>query len=232
MKNNILVFDTETTLGLYTPLIYDFGYKIITPKGEVLKEVSTLIGEVFDTRILMNSAYYVDKTKEYQRMYENGEISKTSFVKAFDTFVKDIRKYKVEMICAYNIAFDIRALNNTLKILDNRTFESKRLEKLINQKNKKLLCIWNLACETLLDTDEYREFAETHELKTEKGNFKTSAETAYAYLKNLPQFVEKHMALSDVEIEIEILLHILQNYNGNVTYGLHYGSWRKVQVKT
>ena len=108
--------------------------------------------------------------------------------------------------------------------------EKQILEKLINQKNKKLLCIWNLACDTFLDTDEYREFAETHSFKSEIGNYKTSAECAYAYLTDNPQFEEEHTALSDTNIEIDILLHVFKNYVGNYTYGLHYGSWKKVQI--
>ena len=35
---NILVLDTETTGDPFgQPMIYDFGYKIVTPTGEVLK---------------------------------------------------------------------------------------------------------------------------------------------------------------------------------------------------
>ena len=226
---NILVLDTETTLGFGSPLIYDFGYKIIDREGTTLKSVSTLIGEVFDTKALMNSAYYLEKVPMYQKMYENGEIGKTTFVKAFKQFINDMRHYKVELLCAYNIAFDIGALNNTLRMLDSVSYENKTLEKVINQKNKKVLCIWNLACETLLNTDEYREYADTHNFKSEKGNYKTSAEVAFRYIKDLPDFVEKHTALADVEIEIEILLTILNHYTGNMTYGLHYGSWKKIQ---
>lgn len=226
---NILVLDTETTLGFGSPLIYDFGYRIIDREGTVIKEVSVLISEVFDTKALMNSAYYQEKVPMYQKMYEKGEIGKTTFVKAFKQFVSDVRKHKVEIISAYNIAFDMKALNNTLRMLDSTSYDNQVLEKLVAQKNKKVLCIWNLACETILDTDEYRTYADLHDFKSEKGNYKTSAEVAYSYIKKLPDFVEKHTALADVEIEIEILLTILNHYKGNLTYGLHYGSWKKVQ---
>lgn len=227
---NILVLDTETTLGFGSPLIYDFGYKIIDREGTTIKQVSVLIDEVFSTKELMNSAYYAEKVPMYQKMYDKGEIGKTTFVKAFRQFVKDVKHYKVGVIGAYNVAFDMKALNNTIRMLDSESFEKQTLEKLVSQKNKKVLCIWNLACETLLDTDDYREYADKHNFKSDKGNYKTSAEVAFAYLKNMPDFVEKHTALADVEIEIEILLTILNHYKGNITYGLHYGSWKKVQV--
>lgn len=228
---NILILDTETTLGFGSPLIYDFGYQIVSPLGIVLVKRSALVLEVFDTKDLMDKAYYSDKYESYCKLFENGLIEKLSFRKIMKRFVSDCRKHKVEIIGAYNLAFDMRAINKSLFILDNASYESKYLEKFFAQKNKKLLCIWNLSCETILNTDEYRKFADENKLVSKSGNYQTSAEVAYQYIKNMPEFVEKHMAIEDVEIETEILLHILQNYNGIITYGLHYGSWRKAQKK-
>lgn len=227
---NILVLDTEATLGLRNPLIYDFGYKIVDREGTEIKRVSVLISEVFDTPEFMNSAYYKEKVPMYLEMYEKGEIGKTTFRKAFKEFVKDIKHYKADVIGAYNVAYDMRALNTTIRILDSESWDKQTFQKLVNQKNKSILCIWNLACETILDTDAYREYADKHNFKSEKGNYKTSAEVAFSYIKQMPDFVEKHTALADVEIEIEILLHILNHYKGNITYGIHFGSWKKVQV--
>ncbi len=228
---NILVLDTETTGDLKQPLIYDFGYKIINPKGQVLFTKNALVREVFENRFIMDKAYYSQKVKTYEKMLLNHEIELQPFHVIIREFITMTRKYKVEIISAYNLAFDVSALNGTMRMCYSKGHDDRILEKLINQKNKKLLCIWNLACETILDTDEYREFATEHEKKTEKGNFLTNAEVTYQYIKNDIDFKEDHTALSDVNIEIEILLHILENYNGNLTYGLHYGSWKKVQPK-
>ena len=229
---NIVVLDTETTCGFATPLIYDFGYVIINPKGEVLLTKHFLIKEIFDTKELMDKAYYSTKVKDYRQMFADGLIQKESFKNSIKQFVADCKKHKVSVISAYNIAFDMRALNQTLRVLFNENYENGWLSKFFSQKNKKLLCIYNLACETILNTDEYREFATQNEMVSSKGNYKTNAECAYAYLTNNPQFEEKHTALEDVKIEIEILLKILSEYRGNIEYGLHYGSWRKVQVKS
>jgi len=226
---NILVFDTETTGEFGQPLIYDFGYKIISPSGQVLHMKNALVREIFESRFLMDKAYYSQKVKTYQEMVVNHEIDVEPFHKIIREFIAATRKYKVEIISAYNIAFDIRALNGTMRMCYSQGHDKKILEKLIEQKNKKLLCIWNLACETILDTDEYREFAATHNLISEKGNYFTNAEVTYQYMTKDLNFKEDHTALSDVNIEIEILLHILKNYSGNLTYGLHYGSWKKVQ---
>jgi hypothetical protein len=43
-----------------------------------------------------------------------------------------------------------------------------------------------------------------HGQKSPKGNWKTSAETAYAYLIGEAQFVEEHTGLEDCKIELEI----------------------------
>lgn len=228
---NILVLDTETAGELSNPLIYDFGYKIITPTGEVLVSKNYIVAEIFDSQSLMSKAYYGHKVGEYRKRLDDGLIEKKGFKAIIKEFVNDAKRQKVEIISAYNLAFDVRALNQTLRVCHYDAFVDKWLEKFLHQKNKKLLCIWNLACETILDTDEYREFAEQNELISPKGNYRTSAEASFRYIKNLPDFVESHTALADVEIEIEILLNILKNYNGNMTYGLHYGSWQKVQRK-
>lgn len=226
---NILVFDTETTGDFDKPLIYDFAYKIINKKGELLLQKNYLVEEIFNQAYLMSRAFYSKKIKEYRRKLETHEIEISPYRKIIKNFINDCRKYKVEIISAYNLAFDIRAINGTMQLCYSEGQENKILEKLVNQKNKKLLCIWNLACDTFLDTDEYRAFADTYAFKTDLGNYKTNAECAYAYLTDNPQFEEEHTALSDTVIEIEILLHIFKNYVGNYTYGLHYGSWQKVQ---
>lgn len=226
---NILVLDTETTGDFSQPMIYDFGYKIVTPTGEVLCTRNAIVKEIFENKFVIQKAYYASKMTEYRKMIEQGQIEYKSFKSIIKQFIDDARKHKVEIISAYNLAFDMKAINATMRLCYSQGDDEKIIEKLINQKNKKLLCIWNLACETILDTDEYREFATSKGWISEAGNYKTNAEVTYTYISGLEEFTEKHMALDDVNIEIDILLHILKNYDGNLTYGLHYGSWKKVQ---
>ena len=226
---NILVLDTETTGELKQPLIYDFGYKIVSPQGEVLFAKNALVREVFENKFIMDKAFYSQKVKTYNEKLSKKEIDIQPYHVLIREFIKKARKYNVEIISAYNLAFDIAAINGTMRMCYSQGHDDKILEKLINQKNKKLLCIWNLACETILDTDDYREFAKTNNKISEKGNYFTNAEVTYQYITKNLDFIEEHTAIADVEIEIEILLHILKNYSGNLTYGLHYGSWKKVQ---
>lgn len=224
---NTLILDTETTLDIKSPLVYDLGF-IGVVNGKVEK-FNFLIKEVFDTKPLMDTAYYKEKRPKYWALRKTKRIEVVSFQKAFKFMIDYIRKNKIETISAYNIAFDIRAINNTLRLLDNNTFEKGVWNKLLEQKNKKVLCIWDLSCNNLLNTQEYKLFADTHKFKSEKGNYLTNAEVAYAYIKNEPKFKEKHMALSDSEIELEILKKIMEMPNPKIDYGKKYGSWRKVQ---
>jgi hypothetical protein len=228
---NILVLDTETTGDFGQPLIYDFGYRIIDREGTVLFERSSLVREIFNSKFLMDKAFYSDKVNTYKQMLENNEIDIMPYGTLIKEFIAMARKYKVGIISAYNVAFDFKALNGTMQVAYSQGQDNLILEKLFEQKNKKLLCIWNLACETILNTDEYRAYADTNNFKSEKGNYLSNAEVAFNYIKGLTDFKEKHMALADVEIEIEILLHILNHYTGNLTYGLHYGSWQKIQPR-
>ena len=232
MKKNIVVLDTETTGELGSPLIYDFGYQIVNLEGGVILEKNYIVAEIFDNKSLMAKAFYSDKVGMYRQKIENGEIEKKSYKKIITEFVNDCKRSKVEIVSAYNLAFDVRAINSTLQVCYHEKFISGWFEKFVNQKNKKLLCIWNLACETILDTDEYRNFATENEKVSTKGNYKTNAEVAYQFITGELDFVEEHTALSDVKIEVVILLNILKNYSGNITYGTHYGSWRKVQRKS
>lgn len=226
---NILILDTETTLDIKSPLIYDLAF-IALVNGVVIKE-NYLIKEVFNTIPLMDTAYYKNKRPKYFKLKRDNKIEPISFQKAIRKLMKFIKKNRIEIIGAYNIAFDIRAINNTCRILDSELFEKNTFNKLIEQKNKKVLCLWHLACCNLLNTDDYRNFAEQHQFKSTKGNFETNAEVAYAFIKNQPKFIEDHLALSDCEIEMEIYEHIMKLEKPKIEFGKKYGSWRKVQVK-
>lgn len=230
MIKNILVFDTETTGELGSPLIYDLGYRIISPDGKVLKSFNCLVTEIFSNGFVMSLAYYSNKIKMYRDKHKQGLIEMLPYKKAITTFINDARHYKVGIIAAYNVAFDLRALQATLKMTYHEGFQKDIVNKLLNQKNKKVLCIWNLVCDTVLNTDEFRNYAETHGFKSEKGNYQTSAEVAYRYITDNEEFVEDHTALSDVDIEIELLLHALKYYSPILEYGAKYSCWQKVQV--
>jgi hypothetical protein len=91
-------------------------------------------------------------------------------------------------------------------------------------------CIWNMACTSILNTENYVRFALENGFVSEHDNIQTSAEVAYRYLTNETTFIESHTGLEDVKIEIEILLAVLRS---EMEYSdkIYSACWRTVQRK-
>ena len=71
--------------------------------------------------------------------------------------------------------------------------------------------LWGIACDRLINIDKYRNYCLENELLTASAMFfKTSAETAFQYLMKQYDFIEDHTALSDAEIEAQILTKALK----------------------
>ena len=84
-----------------------------------------------------------------------------------------------------------------------------------------LFDIWALACEYIMDSDEYRDFAWDEGWITDSGKYyKTSAEVAYRFLSRNREFVEAHTALDDAEIESEILASIIRKDKKKLKMGI------------
>jgi hypothetical protein len=78
-----------------------------------------------------------------------------------------------------------------------------------------------LACDRLLNKKGYKEMCFEGSMLTNSGDyFKTSAETAYRYLREQYNFEEAHTALADAEIESFILSKILAK--GKIDVGINY----------
>lgn len=227
VKNNILILDTETTGDFAQPFVHDLGYCIIDKDFNILTQKRFLTKQARACKWALNySEFYRSKASLYDSEIENGTVE----IKAWNDIVKelynDIKTYKVGCLSAYNLAFDFRALNFTEHFLNN---DSNFIADLFDK--KRLLCIWNLACETILQDKEYKEFCKSNGYITQAGNYLTNAETTYKYITNKLNFKEDHTALSDVLIEKEILEHIIKQEKGKVEYGLAYNCWKKVTEK-
>ena len=223
-QSNILILDTETTGDFSCPLIYDFGYIIKDKNFNELVRRNWLIKEIWETEFFMKSAFYYSKKGLYEEMVQNGEIEILSIREIVKIWLNDIRKYKVKTLSAYNLAFDDRAITKTIKIC-----ASDMLEKVQTVfENKNLLCVWNLACDSFMQSEEYKNFCTENGFVTECGNFKTSAEIAKRFIIQSTDYIESHTALSDCVDEFEILEYICNNCNGKMVYGLQFSPWRKV----
>ena len=223
IRNNILLVDTETVGDFGTPLVHDIGYRILDKDFNVLFETRHLVKQSRQN-FLLNTEFYKNKACKYDNDIEQGLVDILSWQDILKEMKDNMRKYRVKVIGAYNVAFDFRAMNFTTQFLDNGNLQFEKWFK-----TKKFLCIWNMACETILQTEEFQEWARKNQKVSPKGNIMTSAETCYQFLNKNLGFEEEHTALEDVKIETEILKYIIQNCHHKVKYGLEYGCWKLVQ---
>jgi len=195
-RNIILTLDTET--ADLSGNVYDLGYIIHDRAGNELARFNALVEEIFTQPKIMMGAFYAKKLfSHYAPMLDRGEIKMQSWQYIIERLRSDIVEYNVSTIAAYNIGFDMRAMNNTHKSL---TDESKVLESPC-----KILDIWQFACEVKLNNRNYKRVAESFGWVSPKGNIKTGAEFAYRFCSGDHGFIEDHTALSDCVIEVEIL---------------------------
>lgn len=225
MKKYFLVLDTETTNTLEQPLPYDIGWAICDKKGNIVEKRSYVVEEIFrEMPDLMSYAYYVEKIPQY----ENDILSKRRKIAGMweirRKMKEDIKNYKIREVCAYNVGFDKRALNNLIR------YVSKSFYRWWFPFGVEFVCIWHMACQVLLNRKSYLDFAENANLINEKGNISTSAESAYKYITKNKNFVESHTGLEDVEIEIEIMRECYRQKK-KMDKGINSACWRIVQRK-
>lgn len=224
-KKYILVVDVEST----TPngkqkemqqgknLVYDVGIAITDKKGNIYAEASFLIAEIWNDKTLMKSAYYAEKIPRYEEGLKNGLHTIQDFKVARDLIRYLFDSFKVSQVSAYNLKFDLGALNFTSYYLTgsfNTTFFT-----FTQRKNIKKVDIWTLACKSLFIQKGFPDFCIENNFLSPAGNYRTNAEVAYAYLTRTPDFIEEHTGLADVKIEIAIMTH---SYRQNKKIGCSY----------
>lgn len=221
---NVMIIDTETANSVEQPLPYDIGYQIINiPTGEILCEKSFIVSEIFLDFELMKEAYFADKIPNYWKEYKSGQRVMRGIVNIRREMWNDMKIHNVTKVGAYNMGFDNRATRNNVR------FISGSLIRWFFPYGTEFFDIWNMACTSMLLTPQYIKFCEENNFISEVGNYSTSAENVYRYLKNDPTFEESHTGLEDVEIEAEIFLHILENFKDYDT-SIKFNCWRKVQT--
>lgn len=107
-----------------------------------------------------------------------------------------IKHFNIKEVHAYNADFDTRKIAELAEV-----------EKMDNPiENLQIECLWTWACQTLFQQKRFTKFCIENDLLTAKGNYRTNAETAYAYINNKPEFEEEHTGLEDCKIEYQIYL--------------------------
>lgn len=221
----LLVIDTETCNSIEQPLPYDIGYAICDRSGKIYLERSFVVAETFlDLRETMESAYYAEKIPQYWRDIENGKRKIKTLRNIRKIILEDMKTYNVKKVGAYNMGFDKRALNNVLR------YATKSFCRWFFPFGTEFFCIWSMACQTLLNTKTYIDFAEKNGLVSPADNILTSAESAYKFLTKEVDFIESHTGLEDVKIEVAIMAKCYATHKKMDTK-IYSACWRLPQRK-
>ena len=219
---NRMIIDTETANSIECPLPYDVGYIIFDDEtGEELCSRSFVVEEIFNDGELMASAYYAEKIPLYLAKLAAGECISLPIAAIRRRLAEDCKTYNVTAVGAYNMGFDRRATRNDVRYI------SGSLIKWFFPYGVETFCIWNMACTSILRTEDYIFWAMENGLVSSKLNIQTSAEAAYRYITKDNTFDEAHTGLEDARIEKAIYMAIR---NSGMAYDASVKAfpWRKV----
>ncbi len=225
-NTHAIVLDTETANSVSYPLPYDLGFKVVRLKdGEEMERFSLCIAEIYiEQKEMMKSAYYAHKLPQYEEELKKGERKIVRLYTAKKLIADIMEKYNTNIVYAYNMNFDRRALNN------DQSFVTENRYKYFFPYNTDFRCIWHMACQVLLARPSYVRFALKNNFVSEKGNILTNAECCYRYITKNPQFKEEHKGIDDVDIETEILMACKRQHK-KVNTEPYQACWRIVQNK-
>lgn len=221
-----IVLDTETANSISFPLPYDLGFFIVKlTTGEVVERVSLCIYEIYvEQKEMMKSAYYAEKLPQYEIELKNGERKLVRLYTAKKLIADKMQEYNTNLVYAYNMNFDKRALNNDQRFTTNNRYYY------FFPKGTEFRCIWHMACQVLMARPSYIKFALANNFVSEKGNILTNAECCYRYITKNPYFTEEHKGIDDVEIETEILKACRRQHK-KMSQTPYQACWRIVQKK-
>lgn len=245
--------ETKKKVAIAKPLIYDIGWQLIDRNGNVYRRKSYLITEIFSVPSVFNTAYYAEKRPIYLERLKNNETILTDWNNAIADLENDMQY--AEAVGAYNSMFDFKkaipftelyinmlysenyqewestqhrvcdSIANGTKWDSNRAFQPELF--VFRGKDYPLFDVWGLACEHILNCNEYKEMCYFNKWQTESGKyFKTSAETCFRFCAKDIDFIEAHTAIDDTEIESKIFVEILKRTKNKFQIGIIYFPFR------
>lgn len=194
-KKYYMVLDTETVADARVP--YDVAFIIVDREGIIYDRYNALTAEVLNNETMR---YLVKRDSFAKRKAAFYLDNAPAIIRPFAAIVSDIRTFIADYdnatVVAYNAAFDIKVLNDYANIILNED---------CFPQNTKVWDLWNMALNTICDSSNYVRWCIDAGFISEKGNISCSAEAVYSYLTENKEFEEDHTALSDCEIEAQIL---------------------------
>lgn len=196
---NVVVFDTET-VNLEKPFCYNIGYTILNVDNrKTLAKRDYVVEQVWHNPMLFITAYYADKREIYVNAMRSRKTLMAKYGYICQAMIRDFIKYEVAGAYAFNSPFDDKVFAyNSEWFRCNNPFD-----------NIPIFDIRGYVHEFLID-DNFKEFCEDYGYFTDTGNYSTTAEVVYRYITGNAEFIEDHTALSDSEIEAEILLECIK----------------------
>lgn len=221
----VCVVDTETTMkSNHSHLIYDFAYTIfnIYDDFDEVLEKSFLISNTLNEP---KNFIFTRKGNEGERIpfgldtryapslvrmdKEKGRDLKSTWENAYKQFRTDLSIYGVDIITAYNLPFDLKAIQKTHAQFTDKQF---RLPNGISK-----MCLMDI-CSTFVMNRDFKKWLDNlsldlkSQILTSKGNISYSAETIYRYLFDDIWYSEQHTGLRDVRMERKITRYVLRKW--------------------
>ena len=239
--------EDKKTIAIAKPLVYDIGWTIATRTHGIIEKRNFLVAETFCVPSIFNTAYYHEKRPLYLEMLSKGEATVLPWNDIMEILLADLQD--ASYICAYNAMFDFKkAIIFTEAYIKNlyspcyyewEEAQRRICRSILATPSRKsdpdfdpehfifrgekypMIDIWGVACKYLLNSNNYKKMClESGKMSNTGLYFSTNAEVAMQYLSEKYDFIEDHTALSDAEIETEILFYCLKR--GKIIVGIEY----------
>ena len=252
-----LTSEQKKKIAIAKPLVYDIGWTIANRTYGVIEKRNFLVAETFSVPSVFNTAYYKDKRPLYLQMIREGKTTVLPWDAIMEILLADLKNSAY--ICAYNAMFDFKkAMIFTeayiRKLYSPKYYEWESIQKesckaILTQGKPKnehdfdpehfifrgekylMIDIWGVACKYLLNNSKYKNMCLKENKISNSGlYFTTNAEVTMQYLSQRFNFIEDHTALSDAEIETEILFYCLKR--GKIIVGIKYFPFKMLGYTT
>lgn len=191
-----MVTDIETTLK--KRIAFDIAWQAIDRKGRIYGAGSYVIREAFRHDV----PFFAEKLGHYFDDAYSNLIQPAGILDVRREYNRQIGDFLADghrvIPCAYNSAFDFKYLPETVA-----TLTGGKVTRWLKHKVE-LMDIWDY-----WGASVPRVYAQLAEASASGKYISTSAESAYKFEFVKPDFIERHIAWSDVQIESEILLKAL-----------------------
>ena len=211
-KKYFMVLDTETCpidrefegVDAKNMLAYDIGYCIVDKKGNVYRQGSYIISEIFfgEFYTKLQSAYYANKIPNYMKDIANGSRVVKTWSQISYILRQVISEFNITTVVAHNARFDYGVLKNTKDYLNAYSmlpyiewYDSLKMARSVIGK-----------------MSTYKRFCENNGFITKTGQCQFTAEVIYRFITKDLEFKESHTGLEDTLIEKEILAYCFKQH--------------------